>query len=82
MRKSRGREGGLCSSLERHIVDMDQFGVPITLNCSGQSHFKSVTGGICSFILAIIIFQFAILKVHSLLNDVKWRFFRVASPPD
>ena len=43
----------------KKLTNYDVFGIPITINYKGDSHYKTFFGAICTFFIFFIIFAFA-----------------------
>ena len=64
-----------CEKIEDKIAAIDTFGEPISLNYSGSTTYKTCCGGCLTLFLALIIANFAVLKLAYLNSDFNWEVF-------
>ena len=63
----------------KSLTKADVFGIPITINYKGESHYKTFFGAICTFFIFFIIIAFAARNLTKMINrtDPDYSYFRL-----
>ena len=58
----------MAQSLRSLIRSADKFGAPVQLNLKGSTEYQTLTGGLCSILISIVVLQFSSIKILQLAN--------------
>lgn len=65
----------MCDRIESKISELDAFGTPVSLNYSGQTKYKTCCGGCLTILMALLVANFAVLKLAYLNSNYNWEVF-------
>ena len=58
----------MAKGFKQFIRNADQFGSPVQMTYKGDTEYKTFTGGFFSLIINIIVLQYSIGKLGSMIN--------------